>query len=478
MIKSLAQTALIEGASLLPSILLLLPLIFLILKHLKAKSPSLPPGPYPWPLIGNIHQIGKQRHIAMADFARSYGPLFSLRLGTQTLVVGSSAAAAREILNSYDRILCARCVPRVIPCTITGSNRSTVAWSLECDDRWKYLLTMCRTQLFSGKAIESQACLREKKLMEVVMFLSTMEGKVVKLKDVGFVAALNIISNALLSKDHVTFEDEKALAMMGEIFKTTLEVMSTPNLSDYYPILGGLDLQRLKKRSVISYVKFCSILKPIIKERRERKGGHATSQQDFLDTLISDGFTDDQINILLLELLVAGTDSSSVTVEWAMAELIRSPESLKKIREELTTEINQNMLKDSDLRKLPYLQACLKETLRLHPPGPFLLPHLAVESCKVMNYTIPKDAQVLVNAWAIGRDPMSWEDPLVFKPERICPGLPMAVKLIPLVLASWIHFFDWSLPNGGDPKDIDMSEKYGTNIRKEPPLLLIPKGRK
>ncbi|XP_034677593.1 (S)-N-methylcoclaurine 3'-hydroxylase isozyme 1-like isoform X1 [Vitis riparia] len=201
------------------------------------------------------------------------------------------------------------------------------------------------------------------------------------------------------------------------------------------------------------------------------------------------------------ELLVAGTDSSSVTVEWTMVELIGSPESLKKIRGELTTEINQNMLKDSDLRKLPYLQACLKETLRLHPPGPFLLPHRAVESCKVMNYTIPKDAQVLVNAWAIGRDPMSWEDPLVFKPERflnstvdfqgnnfefipfssgrrICPGLPMAVKLIPLVLASWIHFFDWSLPNGGDPKDIDISEKCSANIRKEQPLLLIPKGRK
>uniref|UniRef100_F6HUH3 (S)-N-methylcoclaurine 3'-hydroxylase isozyme 2 n=1 Tax=Vitis vinifera TaxID=29760 RepID=F6HUH3_VITVI len=374
----MAQTALTEGVSVLPSILPLPPLIFLILKHLKAKSPSLPPGPYPWPLIGNVHQIGKQRHIAMIDFARSYVPLFSLRLGTQTLVVGSSAAAAREILNSYDHILCARCVPRVIPCRITGLNGFAVGWSPECDDRWKYLRTMCRTQLFSGKAIESQACLREKKLMEVVMFLSSMEGK---------------------------------------------------------------------------------------------------------------------------ELLVAGTDSSSVTVEWAMAELIRSPESLKKIREELTTEINQNMLKDSDLRKLPYLQACLKETLRLHPPGPFLLPHRAVESCKVMNYTIPKDAQVLVNAWAIGRDPMSWEDPLVFKPERflnstvdfqgnnfefipfssrrrICPGLPMAVKLIPLVLASWIHFFDWSLPNGGDPKDIDMSEKYSANIRKEQPLLLIPKGRK
>ena len=207
------------------------------------------------------------------------------------------------------------------------------------------------------------------------------------------------------------------------------------------------------------------------------------------------------MHVWLQELVVAGTDSSSATTEWAMAELMRSPASMKKVREELAIEINNNIFKDSDIRKLPYLQACLKETLRLHPPGPFLLPHRALETCKVMNYTIPKDTQVLVNAWAIGRNPESWEDPLVFKPDRflnstvdfhgnhfefipfsagrrICPGLPMAVKVIPLLLVSWIHFFDWSLPNWGDPKEIDMSEKYGANIHKEHPLLLIPKGRK
>lgn len=199
------------------------------------------------------------------------------------------------------------------------------------------------------------------------------------------------------------------------------------------------------------------------------------------------------------ELLSGGTDTSSSTIEWAMAELIKSPESMKKVREELAKEIiNQDEIKESNLPQLHYLQACVKETLRLHPPAPFLLPHRAVNSCQVMNYSIPKDSQVLVNVWAIGRDPMNWKEPQLFKPERflnttidfkgndfkilpfgagrrICPGLPMAAKQVPLVLASLIYFFDWSLPNGNDPKELDMSEKFGIALHKEQPLLLIPK---
>lgn len=173
---------------------------------------------------------------------------------------------------------------------------------------------------------------------------------------------------------------------------------------------------------------------------------------------------------------------------------------MSKVREELAGEIKKDMVKESQLPQFPYLQACVKEALRLHPPAPLLLPHRAIEACQVMNYTIPKNSQVLVNVWAIGRDPMNWEDPLVFKPERflnsaldfkgndfeflpfgagrrICPGLPMAAKQMPIVLASLIHFFDWSLPQGIDPNKLDMSEKFGVTLQKEQPLLLIPKAR-
>lgn len=199
------------------------------------------------------------------------------------------------------------------------------------------------------------------------------------------------------------------------------------------------------------------------------------------------------------ELITAGTDTSSSTIEWTLTELIKNPKCMKIVKAELAREIvDQDMVRESHLPKLPYLQACVKETLRLHPPGPFLLPHRAVESCQVLSYTIPKDSQVLVNVWAIGRDPMYWKDPLTFKPERflessldfkgndfeflpfgagrrICPGLPMAAKHVPLVVSSLIHFFDWSLPYGKDPMDMNMSEKYGITLVKEEPLILISK---
>ncbi|CAN1264950.1 Geraniol 8-hydroxylase [Linum perenne] len=172
------------------------------------------------------------------------------------------------------------------------------------------------------------------------------------------------------------------------------------------------------------------------------------------------------------ELLTAGTDTTTTTIEWAMAELLMNKEALTRVREE-----------------------CIKETLRLHPPAPFLIPHRAQETCNVMNYTIPKNSQIIINVWAISRDPSVWVDPLSFKPERfldgstradfkgrdfeflpfgsgrrMCPGLPVAVRQLPLILASLVRGFDWSLPVG---QDLDMREKFGLTLHKDQPLVLV-----
>lgn len=479
-------------------ILLLLPLLLLfLLKHFNS-SPQLPPGPNPWPILGNLLHMGKKPHVTLSNFAQSYGPLISLKLGTQVLIVGSSPAVAMEILKTHDRILSARLVPHVSPVKSPELNHLSLGWAVECNDNWKFLRTICRTELFSGKAIESQACLRERKVMEMVEFLSRMEGKVVKIGEVVFATVFNMLGNVLMSRDFTRLGEESEEGKMKGLLRTIFEVVSTPNLADFYPIFGALDLQGLNKKSKELFMRICALWEPIIEERRERKTSKISRQEDFLDALLDNAFTNDQINHLTTELISAGTDTSTSTIEWAMAELIKNPESMNKVREELAREINHDFAKESHLPQLPYLQACVKETLRLHPPAPILIPHRALESCTVMNYAIPKNAQVVVNVWAIGRDPTIWVEPLKFNPERflnsaldfkgsdyefvpfgagrrICPGLSMAAKQVPLVLASLIHFFDWSLPLGISPNELDMTEKFALTLQREQPLLVIPK---
>ncbi|KAL6979630.1 hypothetical protein U1Q18_021285 [Sarracenia purpurea var. burkii] len=500
--------------------ILFLFIFLLLLNHFKSafptKKPPLPPGPHPWPILGNLLHLGKTPHITLANLARSYGPLISLRLGTQLLIVASSPAAASEILKTHDRILSGRQVPHVVPTKDPSRNHLSMAWAFECNDGWKFLRTICRTELFSGKAMESQSRLRAAKAAEMVEFLGgvTAEGKAVRVGEVVFATVFNMLSNVLMSRDFFRLEDEEEKEESSEssgggtkmkgLVRTLAELYSAPNLCDFYPILGGLDLQGLKKKMNQVEMKIWGLWESTIEERRERRrSGGSSQQQDFLDSLLGNDFNNDQINVLFQELFGAGTDTTTSTIEWAMAELIRNPQPMTKLRQELTREIGRKSPTESHLPQLPYLQACVKETLRLHPPAPFLLPRRVLSSCTVMNYAIPKDAQVFVNIWAIGRDVAVWEDddPAGFKPERfmgcdrdyegsdfkflpfgggrrICPGLPMAAKTVPLVLASLVHFFDWALPDGDDPDGLDMGEKFALTLQKEQPLVLVPKVKK
>ena len=181
-----------------------------------------------------------------------------------------------------------------------------------------------------------------------------------------------------------------------------------------------------------------------------------------------------------------------------MAELICNPEKMAKSKK----EIQQVLVKDgtteeSHFSKLPFLHAVVKETLRLHPPAPFLVPHKSNNDVEIDGLIVPKSAQLLINVWAIGRDSSVWNKPNLFVPERfleseksfigsdfelipfgagrrMCPGLPVAERTMHLILATLVHNFDWTLPNGLKPQDIDMSESYGLTLKKAEPLRPIP----
>jgi len=193
------------------------------------------------------------------------------------------------------------------------------------------------------------------------------------------------------------------------------------------------------------------------------------------------------------------------TIEWAIAECIRNPIVMKKAQTELDTIVGKSRrVEEVDVPNLKYLQAIVKENFRLHPVGPILLPHLSIKPCKVLGYDIPGNTLVFVNASAIHRDPKSWEDPTTFKPERFldgmthahiqvegqnfellpfgsgrrqCPGIMLASTLVHIMVATFVQSFDWSLPNGLEPMDLDMSEAEGAVNVLAHPLIAIPKAR-
>ncbi|XP_076940399.1 putative (S)-N-methylcoclaurine 3'-hydroxylase isozyme 2 [Bidens hawaiensis] len=478
------------------------PLMFIfirmIINRISSKYyPPLPPGPYPWPIIGNIFQIGrKNTHVHLCKMSELYGPLISLRIGQRVLVVASSSAAASEILRTHDDVLSGRDVSRLLQDKKPTVHNMNLVFTSECDDNWRFLRNIYKTELLSGKALESNATMREEKVIEMVKYLASKEGEDIVIKDVMFVTAMNILGNASLSIDLVDYEGNGIGSGVMDAVRRLVMMIAQPQLPDMFPILGPWDLQDWYKQVMhIIEHDLGSVWEDSIQKKRSR-GDFGSSSKDFVDILIEKGFSNQQINALMEELFAAGTETTSLTIEWFVAELLKNKAAMQKVRDEVMKQISGNVVKESDLVRLPYLEACFKETLRLHPAGPLLIPRKAIETCEVMGYTIPKDIQILVNVWAINRDPKIWDDPLKFKPERfigsnvsykgndfgylpfgsgrrMCPGETMASKLILLTVASLIFNFDWYIPGNINPMEINMDEEMDIAMYKKEPLHVI-----
>ena len=201
---------------------------------------------------------------------------------------------------------------------------------------------------------------------------------------------------------------------------------------------------------------------------------------------------------LLQDLFHAGIATTSGTVEWAMTMLLQNPEKMTKAQVELEEVLGKaGRIQELDISKFNYLQAIVKETLRLHPSAPFLLPHKAMKDVEICGFIVPKNAQILTNVWAMGRDFSIWPNSNLFMPERflehaiefkgqdfelipfgagrrICPGLPLATRMVPLILASLVHHFACKLPNEMKPEDMDLGEMFGLTLHKAEPLRAIP----
>jgi len=286
------------------------------------------------------------------------------------------------------------------------------------------------------------------------------------------------------------------------------------NIGDFVPALEWLDLQGVAAKMKKLHKRFDDFLTKIVEEHKMNGGDGSGKQTDLLSTLISlkknaesegERITDTEIKALLLNMFTAGTDTSSSTVEWAIAELMRNPKILAHLKQELDSVVGRDRLvTELDLPHLTYLQAVIKETFRLHPSTPLSLPRIAAEGCEINGYHIPKGSTLLVNVWAIARDPDVWTQPLEFRPERflpggekpnvdvrgndfelipfgagrrICAGMSLGLRMVQLMTATLAHTFDWDLANGLDPMKLNMEEAYGLTLQRAVPLTVNPKPR-
>ncbi|XP_004496721.1 geraniol 8-hydroxylase-like [Cicer arietinum] len=462
---------------------------------------KLPPGPSPLPIIGNLLELGEKPHKPLATLAKTYGPIMSLKFGQITTVVISSADMAKEVLLTNDQFLSNRTIPQSV--SVLNHEHYSLAF-IPVSPLWKELRKICNTQLFSHQTLDASQDIRRNKVQQLLndIHQSCQIGEAIDIGTIVFKTTINLLSNTIFSVDLI--HSNGAAGEFKDLVTDITKLVGTPNVADFFPILKMLDPQGVKRRQTKNVRKVLDIFEDLVSQRlKMREGTSVDSHKDMLDAMLNiskeNEFMDtNMIQHLSHDLFVAGTDTTASTLEWAMTELMRNPEAMRKAKMELEQTIGCSVpLEESNISKLPYLQAIIKETLRLHPPVPFLLPRKAERDVEIGDYTIPKDAQVLVNVWTIGRDPTIWVNPTSFSPERflgsqidvkgrnfelapfgagrrICPGLQLANRMLLLMLGSLVNSFDWMLEDGMKPEDMNMDDKFGITLQKAQPLRVVP----
>ncbi|KAH7520682.1 hypothetical protein FEM48_Zijuj08G0171100 [Ziziphus jujuba var. spinosa] len=428
------------------TLLALLILVYLLKvqpwKRTNNNNKRLPPGPSGFPIFGSLHLLGEFPHRDLHRLAKQHGPIMYIRLGLIPTIVVSSPKAAELFLKTHDLVFASR--PPHQAAKVMGYNQTNVAFA-EYGGYWRDVRKMLTMELLSNMKINSFRALRKEELSLLIEFIKEAARDGI---DVDLSAKVSALSNDMSCR--MVFGKKFADSEFNErgfkaVAREVMKLGAVFNLGDYIPQIASLDLQGLTKKMKKVGKAFDDFFEKIIDEHIQSKDEDRT--KDFVDVML--GFL--------------GSEESEYRIE-------------------------RNNIKAIILSK---------ETLRLHPTAPLLLPHASVEDCNINGFHIPKNARVIISAWAIGRDPEAWSDAEKFFPERfsgsdvdvrgrdfqlipfgsgrrICPGIQLGLTVVRLVIAQLVHCFDWKLPNGILPNQLDMTEEFGLAIPRANHLLAIP----
>lgn len=403
-------------------------------------------------------------------------------------------------------------------------------------DYWRQLRKICTLELLSVKRVQSFRLLRRGEMLKLARSVASSAGSAFNLTEKTYDSSYSFTSRAAFGMK--TKEQELFVSLVQE----SIQMASGFDIADVYPSVKLLQAtSRTKSRLSKLQKKVDEILEGIINEHRLKRTAagidDSTRQDDLVDVLLRFQDEGDQLPLatdnikavilvrkkielssipriiikfitriyykihffcLYQDVFTAGSETSATTVVWAMTEMLRNTGVLKQAQEEVRRVFeNQGCVDESYLDQLDYLKSVIKETLRLHPPLPLLLPRECGQVCKINSYDIPLESRILINAWAIGRDPKQWDDAESFIPERfldssidfrgnnfeyipfgggrrICPGISFGLVNVELQLAMLLYHFDWTLPQGLKPQQLAMTETFGATVRRKDDLIAVP----
>ncbi|CAL1372080.1 unnamed protein product [Linum trigynum] len=408
---------------------LLFPLFFLYLAHVALKSTTssrrlrrqLPPSPpSALPILGHISLLKHPIHRTFHALAQDHGPIFSLRLGNRLAVVVSSATLAEECFTENDVVFANR--PHLIMGKHIGYNYTTLTQA-PYGDHWRNLRRIGAVEIFSAHRLNAFLSIRREEVRRLASRLARSHRRVVELKSAFHELTFDTMMRMVAGKRFYGDGDDQAREFR-EVIKEVAARGGATNPGDFVPVMRWIDGGKFEKTVAELAGRMDSFLQKLIEEHRCKKE-ELESTNTMIDHLLAlqesepEYYSDQIIKGLVLVMLLAGTDTSAVTLEWAMSNLLNHPRMLVKAREELDKQIGEECLVDEpDISNLAYLQNIIFETLRLYPAAPLLVPHASSEDCVVGGYHLPRGTMLLVNAWAIHRDPNLCDDPLSFRPER------------------------------------------------------------
>ncbi|KAL0296202.1 UNVERIFIED_CONTAM: Flavonoid 3'-monooxygenase [Sesamum radiatum] len=416
-----------------PLILISLPIfwcLFMLFTKSFNKTPPMPPGPRGLPIVGFLPFLRPDMHIQFTELARQYGPVYKLWLGTKLCIVISSPSLTKEIVRDHDTIFANR--GSTVAGRIGSYNGNDIAFC-PYGSSWRTRRKLFVHDMLSNRSLDATFDLRKDEVRKVIRNIYTKINTPVKVWELASGISLNAIMSMVWGNTIEGERKDKIGAAVSSLVARSFDLLGKPNVSDYFPVLARFDIQGVEKELSSIMQRVDEIFEDIINERTKISsgkfgGGNKNGGRlDFLQMLmelsekqdVNTEFGKTQIKAMIMDIIIGGAATSSTTIEWVMVEFMRNPEVMEKVHKELNEVVGlDNVVEEFHIPKLVYLDVVIKETLRIHPVGPFLSPRTPNQSCTVGGYSIPKGSMVFINVHSIQKDPLSWDNPLEFVPER------------------------------------------------------------